>query len=201
MITLPLFRFKKAVKLFDEANVQDPNMELVDGKQVPHELVDAQRMTEWLKKLEPEASEPLQLAVRCQHIRRWERPRSEYPEGRAGYLQWRKDLKTFHADTAVEILKKVGYKADVIDRVRQLNLKQGLVSDSEVQLLEDVLCLVFLEFEFAGFCERKSDEMVVRILKKTWGKMSPRAREEAGLLSYNEHQQALLDQALEVKSE
>ena len=197
MITLPLFRFKKAVKLFDAANAEDPNLELVDGEEVPHELVDAQRMTQWLKQLEPKASEPLQLAVRCQHICRWERPRSEYPEGRAGYLQWRKDLKTFHADKAAEILKKVGYQADVIDRVRQLNLKQGLASDPEVQLLEDTLCLVFLEFEFADFCKRKSDEMMVRILKKTWAKMSPLAREKAGSLNFNSHQQSLLNQALQ----
>ncbi|MEM1157025.1 MAG: DUF4202 domain-containing protein [Verrucomicrobiota bacterium] len=196
MITLPLFRFSKAIKLFDEANAQDPNTEIVDGQQVPHEWIDAQRMTAWVLKLDPEASEPLQLAARCQHICRWKRPRSDYPEGRAAYLQWRKDLKTFHADTAAEILARVGYKKKVIDRVRKLNLKQEMTADPEVQTLEDALCLVFLEFEFADFCERKSDEMMVRILKKTWGKMSPQAREEAGRLDYNTHQQALLDEAL-----
>lgn len=172
-------------------------MEMVDGQEVPHELVDAKRLTDWVMKLDPEASEPLQLAARCQHICRWQRPRSDYPEGRAAYLQWRKDLKSFHADTAAEILTRVGYKQEVIDRVRQLNLKQGLASDPEVQLLEDALCLVFLEFEFADFCERKTDEMMVRILQKTWGKMSDRAREEALQLEYNDHQQALLDAALQ----
>lgn len=196
-MVLPLFRFRKAVKAFDAANAQDPNLELVEGQEVPHELIDAQRLSDWVNKLDPEASEPLQLAARCQHICRWKIPRSSYPEGRAGYLKWRKDLKVFHAETAAEILAKVGYKSQVIDRVRELNLKQGLACDPEVQLLEDALCLVFLEFEFAEFCERKDDEMMIRILKKTWGKMSPRAREEAGRLSMNEHQQALLQQTLE----
>jgi len=196
MITLPLFRFNEAVKRFDAENAQDPNTEIIDGQKVAHELVDAQRLTDWVLKLDPEASEPLQLAARCQHLCRWKIPRSDYPDGRDGYLQWRKDLKNFHADTAAKILVEVGYKPKVIDRVRQLNLKQGLSSDPEVQLLEDALCLVFLEFEFVGFCERKSDEMMVRILKKTWGKMSSRAREEAGNLNFNRQSQALLDQAL-----
>ena len=196
MIKVPLFRFKKAIKLFDAENQQDPHLELVDGKKVPHEWIDAQRLSAWVLKLDPQASEPLQLAARCQHICRWKRPRSDYPDGRAGYLKWRKDLKTFHADTAAKILEQVGYPPQVIDRVRQLNLKQGIATDPEVQLLEDALCLVFLEFEFADFCERKSEEMMVRILKKTWGKMSPRGHEEAGRLIYNDHQQALLDKAL-----
>lgn len=196
MIKLPLFKFRNAVKRFDEENAKDPNLEMVEGKEVPHELVDAQRLTNWVLKLDPQASEPLQLAARCQHICRWKMPRSEYPEGKAGYLKWRKDLKSFHADKAAEILKEVGYKPKVLERVRQLNLKKGLAKDPEVQLLEDALCLVFLEYEFAEFCERKDDEMMVRILKKTWAKMSDRGREEAGCLSYNEHQQGLLQRAI-----
>lgn len=198
MMTLPLFRFKKAVKVFDAENAQDPNLEVVDGKEIPHELINAQRLTRWVRKLDPEASEPLQLAARCQHICRWKSPRSDYPEGRAGYLQWRKDLKFFHADTAAQILAKVGYDQKVIDRVRQLNLKEELKSDPEVQLLENALCLVFLEFEFARFCERHDDEKTVRILKKTWAKMSTRGHEEAQRLTgkFNAHQQALLSQAL-----
>lgn len=90
-ITLPLVRFKKAVRLFDAENAQDTNIEIVDGREVAYELVDAQRLTDWVLKSDPKASEPLQLAARCQHICRWKIPRTDYPEGRAGYLKWRKN--------------------------------------------------------------------------------------------------------------
>ena len=112
----------------------------------PFELYFARRMTEWTLRLDPEASEVALLAARCQHLARWEIPRSEYPKGRAGYLAWRRDLKVFHADKSAEVLEKVGYGPKTIDRVRSINLKKGLRKDAEVQLIEDALCLIF----FAG---------------------------------------------------
>src|SRR5215204_6825864 len=132
-------RFEMAVRRFDEENGRDPNMERADGAIRPRELVYAQWLTEWVLRLCPSASEPLRLAARCQHLCRWMIPRSSYPMSRAGYLQWRERLKKFHAEKAAEILQEVGYPAEVIARVQQLNLKKDLAHDPEVQLLEDAL--------------------------------------------------------------
>ena len=138
-------RFRRAIAEFDLLNGRDPNHRRVGGETVPFELFFARRLTEWVLRLEPSASEAALLAARCQHLCRWEIPRSDYPMGRAGYLAWRRDLKVFHADKSAEVLEKVGYDSQTIDRVRSINLKKGLRKDAEVQLIEDALCLVFLQ--------------------------------------------------------
>ena len=165
-------QFDKAIALFDELNRADPNKELVGEEAYPKELLYSQRMTERLYVFAPNASEALQLAARCQHLCRWEIPRSTFPLGRKGYNQWRSTLRKLHAEKAGEVLTKVGYGQELIERVQFLVLKKQLKKDPETQTLEDVICLVFLEFYFAKFAEGHTDEKVLDILQKTWRKMS-----------------------------
>lgn len=189
-------RFDEAMKSFDAANAEDPNLESVDGTEMPKELLYARRMSAWLERLEPNASEALRLAVRCQHIRRWVIPRKDYPIGRQGYKHWRKDLAAFHAETAGQILRDVGYDESTIQRVGDLLIKKGLKRDPECQLLEDVICLVFLENTFDSFSAGHEDEKVIGIVRKTWSKMSPRGHEAALQLVLPERARALVEQAL-----
>ena len=189
-------RFKDALRLIDEANSQDPNTESFEGENYPKELLYSMRMTKWLETLEPHASEALRLAVRSQHIRRWEIPRSDYPLGRKGYHQWRTRLYDYHGEKAAEILEKVGYDEETIARVRKMLKKQGLKSNPETQTLEDVVCLVFLESYFWDFSRLHDEEKIIAILRKTWVKMSPRGREAARELSLNAGAEALLSKAL-----
>ena len=133
-------------------------------------------MSEALERFAPDASEVVRLAVRCQHIRRWTVPRDSYPEGRDGYRRWRTDLGRFHAETASDILRQVGYDDATVGRVQALLRKERLKADPEVQLLEDVVCLVFLRHYLAPFAAQHADEKVVGILQKTWRKMSERGR-------------------------
>jgi hypothetical protein len=153
-------------------------------------------MSEWLDRLEPEASEPLRLAVRCQHIGRWEYPRGDWPQGRTGYLQWRTRLARHHADVAGRILEEAGYDASTVARVQSLVRKENLKSDREAQRLEDVAGLVFLEFYFADFAPKHDDEKVIGILRKTWRKMSDEGRRAAARLEMPADARALLDRAL-----
>jgi len=171
-------KYKAAIDAFDEANRQDPNKEMVDGEEYPKELLYAKRMTKKLNEVEPDASESVWLAARCQHIERWKIPRDEYPKNRRGYHKWRNAMKKYHARRAGEILKKVGYDDDLISRVQSLLLKKKLKNDPEVQLLEDVICLVFLEYYFDDFAEGRNRDKLERILKRTWKKMSPRGHQE-----------------------
>lgn len=190
-------QFELALKKFDAANAEDPNVETVDGVKQPHELIDARRLHAWVLKLCPGASEALQLAARCQHIQRWKIPRDSYPRTRAGYLRWRTELKGFHAETAGRLLREAGCDAETIDRVQSLNLKKNFPSDPEAQILEDALCLTFLEFEFAAFAKRTDEEKVIQILRKTWKKMSDRARREALKLNFDEPDRRLIEKALQ----
>ena len=175
----PSERFREAIARFDRANAEDPNVETVDGASHPKELLYAQRMSRALEHFALDASEVVRLAVRCQHIRRWTAPRDSYPAGRDGYRRWRTDLGRFHADTAGAILRGVGYDDATIGRVQALLRKERLKADPEVQLLEDVVCLVFLRHYLAPFAARHDGEKVVGILRKTWRKMSERGRAAA----------------------
>jgi hypothetical protein len=182
-----MIRFDQAIKLFDEQNARDPNRK---------ELVYAQRMTQWLDRLQPSASEPLRLAARCQHIRRWEIPRNSFPMDRVGYLRWRKTLYQFHADTASEILRQVGYDDATISRVQSLLKKEKLKADPEMQTLEDVICLVFLENYFSDFAAEHDEQKIINIIQRTWAKMSPQGQAAAMTLKYSSQDLALIQRAL-----
>ncbi|MEE2638918.1 MAG: DUF4202 domain-containing protein [Acidobacteriota bacterium] len=189
-------RFQRAVDRFDAVNAEDPNHELVDGVSHPKELVYGRRMTARLDQFEPEASEAVRLATRAQHIRRWTMPRADYPVGRDGYRRWRTDLGRFHADTAMAILREVGYDADMVDRVGALLRKERLKMDSDAQLLEDVICLVFLEHYLANFALKHDEEKLLGILRKTWRKMSQTGHRVALALDLPADLRAMVERAI-----
>jgi len=191
-------RFKRALARFDEENSRDPHRELVNGVEQPRELIYAKWLTDWLLRLCPDASEELRLAARCQHLRRWEVPRNSYPMTRVGYLQWREGLKKFHAQKAGEILSEVGYLELVIMRVQSLNLKKDFPKDLETRALEDALCLVFLEHQFADLAAKTAEDKMINAVQKTWKKMTEKARAEALKLSYGEREKKLIEKSLAV---
>lgn len=180
MMTIPnQFRFNQAIANFDALNKLDPNLETVEGESHPKELLYAQRMTEMLSRFAPDASEILQLAVRCQHIQRWKIPRTSYPMTKAGYHQWRNQLKIFHANIAQSILQDIGYDEHIVSRVCSLIRKDLPLTDIEAQTLENVVVLVFLESYLEEFVSSHSDYETSKfedILKKSLLKMSAEAR-------------------------
>src|SRR3989449_5275742 len=177
-------RFQRALRRFDEENSRDPNTERVEGAERPREIIYAQWLTNWVLKLCPDASEELRLAARCQHICRWMIPRNSYDMTRVGYLKWRNDLKKFHADKAGQILREVGYPEETVAKVQALNLKKNFPDDPASRVLEDALCLVFLEFQFAELAAKTTDDKMINALQKSWKKMTPAAREHAFKLHY-----------------
>ena len=189
-------RFRRAVERFDEANAEDPNRERADGVEQPKELVYARRMTARLDRFRPDAPEAVRLAARCQHIRRWIIPRTDYAAGREGYRRWRTDLARFHADTAAAILRDVGYGDDVVARVGSLLRQERLKADPDVQLLEDVICLVFIEHYLAGFAPKHDEETLAGVLRKTWRKMSEDGRRAALALDLPANVRAVVERAV-----
>lgn len=190
--------FVNSIARIDAANAEDPRTESVGGVDRPKELVYSERMSAWIEKLDPNASEALRLAARAQHIRRWEIPRSDYPMDRAGYYKWRTTLYKFHARKAAEILREVGYDVECIARVESLLQKKNLKTDPEAQMLEDAACLVFLESYFAEFADRGDidEEKMIDILRKTWRKISERAHEFALGLPMPAAARTLVERAL-----
>ncbi|KGJ87868.1 DUF4202 domain-containing protein [Thalassotalea sp. ND16A] len=188
--------FNQAIQLIDQANAADPNKETWQGDEYSKEVLYSMRMSEALASFAPEAEQALQIAARCQHICRWQYPRSNYEMNRQGYLLWRQELKKFHAKKAAEILVSVGCKAEIIEQVEFLVLKKQLKRNPQTQILEDVICLVFLQYYFDDFIAKHSEEKLISVLQKTWAKMSEQGHQAALGLSLSAAANALVAKAL-----
>lgn len=175
--------YQRARQLIDAAHAADPHR-TADGR--PAELVYADRMESWVARAAAEPTPLLLLAARCQHLERWSVPRASYPEGKAGYLAWRKSLYTKQAERARALLLEAGVPSAEAADVATWVSKTGLKSNPGTQALEDAACLVFLENEISAFAAQHADyprEKFVEIIRKTWKKMSPRAHQLAAGLS------------------
>jgi hypothetical protein len=194
-------RFEQAFVKFDAANAGDPNQDVFEGVSYPKELLYSQRMTAMLKHFEPEASEKLQLATRCQHICRWKIPRENYPIDRVGYKCWRIELYKFHGKITGEIMREVGYDEEMIAKVQALLRKENLKTNPESQILEDVVGLVFLQFYLVDFVNKYSyfeEEKLLNILRKTWKKMSEKGRMTALKFTFSPELREVINKALAV---
>lgn len=172
-------RLSEVLAAIDAANGSDPNTAGTDGGFAPYALIYGRRMSQVLADFAPDSSEHLKIAVRGQHIERWKHPRGDYPEGRAGYLEWRRDAGRFHAERVSELMQAYGYGEEDREHVMALVRKQGLKRDAEAQTLEDVACLVFMRWYFTPFAAKRSHDDLFSIVAKTARKMSPAGREAA----------------------
>lgn len=188
-------RLQQTLRRFDDYNAADPNTFTWEGESCPQELFLARKLHEWVMKLAPDASEPLILASRCQHIGRWEITRASYPEGRIGYLTWRKALARHHARIAQKIMMEAGYPQADCDRVAAILMKQGIKQDPDVQVMENALCLVFLQYQYEAFYPAHEDK-IVEILRKSLLKMDGAGHQQAMTLSYSEKGMGYIRQAL-----
>ena len=177
-------RLDDTLAAIDAVNAADPNTLRVGGVDRPKALGEAERATAWIERLVDAPSDALRIAVRAHHIRRWTVPRSTYPDGRAGYLKWRRDLHDVHARDVAEILSAHGWDDETIGRVQDLIHKRGLgrIEDAELQAFEDALCLVFIETQYDDLAGRLAEDTMNDVVDKTLKKMSPAARALAATL-------------------
>ncbi len=185
-------RFDQAIAAIDRANAEDPNEIEVRGQLRPKEQAHAELAGEWIEALCDAPSEALKLAVRAHHLRRWSLPRSDYPEGRKGYLRWRQELKQRHADETSAILQGCGYDEETVERVAHIILRKNLAGDEEAQALEDALCLVFFETQLGDIATRLDPEKLRDVGLKTLRKMSAPGRERVLSLPLGRDYLALL---------
>lgn len=191
-------RFIDALRRIDAVHAEDPRTDHDGERALPFELLYAERMSAWLARVAPEASIPLQLAVRAQHLRRWALPRDSYPIDRAGYHAWRSELKQRQAELAARLVEEAGFEPSTAQRVAALVRKEKLKRDPETQALEDTTCLVFLAYYFDDFANEHDDDKLVDILAKTWRKMSPHGQRLTAELPLSPRAKALIERALGV---
>lgn len=168
-------RLARTLAAIDAANAADPDR----SEGAPAALLYGERMSAELDRLFPDASDELRIAARGQHIERWTSPRRSYPEGREGYLAWRRDLGAYHARRVGEIMAAEGYGPGSVERVGGMIRKEGIKRDAEVQALEDVICFTFLRWYFLPFATGRDAEELQRIVSRTARKMSAEARARA----------------------
>lgn len=157
-----------ALTAIDTANAADPDT----SEGAPAAQLYGQRMSDEVNRLFPQASEPLKIAARGQHIERWVLKRADYPQGREGYLTWRRDLAKHHATRVGDIMDEAGYGDDDIAAAGKMLRKEGIKRNADVQALEDVICFVFLKWYFAPFSTTQAPDKLQRIVEKTARKMS-----------------------------
>lgn len=189
-------RYRTAIDRLDALHAEDPRRTCSAGEELPHELLYAERMSQWLKRVAPQASEALRLAARAQHLQRWRIPRDEYPRDRHGYLTWRRELGCRQAEQAAHVLGEVGYDEATCQHVARLIRKEGRRTDPDAQALEDTACLVFLEYYFSEFAAAQPEEKLIRIVRKTWGKMSPRGQALAATITLPASEREIVRKAL-----
>ncbi|MCJ1395509.1 hypothetical protein MMC18_008395 [Xylographa bjoerkii] len=186
-----------ALSAIDAAHALDPNLTPTPTGPIPYELHYARQMTAYLTQRCPSAPATLRVAIRAQHFRRWEIPRTSYPATKAGYFAWRTFLKQRQAAQAAQICRDSGFSAAEAERVARLIRKEDLKGDEETQVLEDVASLVFLDDQFEEFERRLGDEeKMVGILRRTWAKMSEAGREMALRMEMGENAKRLVGRAL-----
>ncbi len=196
-------QLQAAFDLFDTYNRNDPRTFEWEGTSYPQEYFFAIKLHERVLMLDPQASEELLLASRCQHIGRWEMPRESYPEGREAYLKWRKDLALRHAKIASDLMRQVGYTDERISRVTEILLKKRIKVDADVQTMENALCLIFLEFQYEDFRKKYADdpEKMINILYRSLSKMDAHGHAFALQLTYSEGGAELVQAALSRSAE
>ena len=195
-MTLDPGRLERAIAAIDAANADDPETIEVRGERRPKEQAHAEMMTDWVRRLDVDATEAQLIAARAHHLRRWSIPRTAFPEGRAGYLRWRTGLKKQHAEEVGEILTHEGYGPEVIELVQHIVRKDALNSDPMVQTHEDALCLVFLETQLLDLADQLGDDKTIEVIRKTVLKMSPRGIEAALALDLPANALSLVERAM-----
>ncbi len=184
----------------DAANADDPDRILHDGADQPLQGTLGRVAAEWVDRLDPEATPAQRLAARAHHLRRWERPRSDYPEGRAGYLRWRRDAKDRHAADVAALLGAEGWDDAVVAEAQRLVRKDGVgrdgAADRAAQVHEDAVCLAFLAVQLDAATELMGEEKTIDVLRRTARKMSPEALAHAAALPYSPRGRTLLEMAL-----
>lgn len=189
-------RLEAVLSAIDNINKEDPNYTVVDGVSKAKELLYGHYMSACLEEYWQETNELLKIAVRAQHIKRWHLKRTEFDEGKAGYFKWRIALGKFHAQLTEAIMLENDYSTEESQNTAKIIRKEKLKFNSDSQTLEDVACLVFLQHYFDEFSGKHSEDKIIRILQKTWGKMSDKAHDIALSFSLPEHLAKLVNKAL-----
>lgn len=189
-------RFSTVVEAIDRANIEDPSSLEFEGASHPLALIEGARAQLWVETLRPDASDPLRLAARAHHIRRWEHPRDRFPRTRAGYRQWRERLYALHGEVLGELMRAAGYSEDAAKAAAAIMSKRGIKTNPDAQSYEDGVSLAFLELRLTAFAPSVDDDQLMNALRRTWRKMSEAGHAAALSLQLSPEATTIVERAL-----
>lgn len=189
-------RALRLIEAIDTANADDPTTVEFDGATHPLALIHGQRASWWVDQLHADAPDEWRIAARAHHLRRWELPRRNYPDGKAGYHRWKRDQRTRHAADVAALMAAVGYDDGAIVAVQALIRREQLSSNTGAQAVEDAACLVFVETQLTDIAAKFERGQVVDILRKTARKMSSAAIDAMSAITRDTALADLVDEAM-----
>lgn len=188
--------FPRAVEAFEAIGKQDPRAVEFEGEVLPRQLAESRLLQRFALELNPTPSKALLLSCFCQHLGRFKCLRSEFPQGKEGYKAWRVDAARRSALQACEILTHLGYDGAVTAAVSDIVNKRKRATNPDSQTMEDALCLAFLHLDAPDFAKKHEEAEVIRILQRTWLKMSALGHELALAQKLSPELRALIEKAL-----
>lgn len=162
-----------AIRQFAAIGDSDPRRVTWDSVELPRQLGESACLWQYIQQLTPSPSAALRLSAHCQHLRRFAYPRQAFPIGRDGYLAWRTDAARQSADESAAIMRQCGIDEALVEQVVAILTKQDRRHRADVQTMEDALCLSFLRLDALDFAAKHEQSEVLKILRRTWLKMSP----------------------------
>lgn len=181
----------------NEIHQGDPNHTNIDGLRKSSEFLYTNRMLQMLAEFEPGADYTLQIAAQCQHLERWKVARDLFPMDRKGYHQWRKAVMDFQISRTTEVLVNSGVENSDIIEVTEILSKQGNKSHTKAQIIQDVACIVFVNWYLEGFAAKHELGKVKDIVIKTTRKMSEKGMQSLHKSSLPKPVQEILSQLTE----
>lgn len=194
-------QFNLARKALMDIHNEDPVQVVRNGQSIGDEGVYALRMVDRLYEFYPMATQELELAALAHHIKRWEIKRTVFAMDKQGYFQWRRQVAKHQLAITSDALAKVGLSDEDRDEVLKVLRKENLKTHPLAQVIEDVACLVFIQYYLEPFAEPHETPKVVEILRKTMLKMSDRAIEEASRLPVSDKVKSFLNEAVKLLPE
>ena len=177
----------KTTEAINLVHTEDETLINDGAKTVASELVYSQRMLAMLEVFDKGSSKLLRLAVQCQHLRRWNIPRTNYSMDRRGYHQWRRAVMEYQLNQTREILIQNKVDIDDIDFILDGLSNQGNKAHATAQIIMDTACLVFIKWYLEAFAAKHEQKKVNDIMKKTMQKMSDKGISLVHSIDLNEN--------------
>lgn len=159
-------------RIFKNTNVKDPFL-------LKSDPLHSKAAHEWVLKLDPNASQALQIAALFHDIDRAFKDRSikqkDYPKDQ--YERYKRDHSINSAKIAAEYLEDAGFSKDLVSRVSELIVNHEIGgNDPELQTLMEADSLTFFSVSIYFYLEDRGREKTKKKIRFMYDRLPERAK-------------------------